>query len=178
MAKKKSTKNIVKRVRTWKTKSGEIKQKTYYYEKTTGTRSTKSGKQTKQTFKSVKVKSRKATIDSVEKAKEYFKSKSISLGSEKAQIILNEIRDGKTFTTQQIDRNLEKSPLDRDAKDVSNLLRALGYSKDEFLKELNINEGELMAGKFEKIGNDIRFTSATGNIIYFEWDYDAGFIQR
>ena len=178
MAKKKS--NLVKIVRKWENKSG-TKEVVYYYEKTNSTRSTKSGKKTKQTFKRVKeVKSRKASINSVEKAKEYLQSKSINVGSEKAQIILNEIRDGKTFTTQQIDRRIEKYPSDRDEKDISNLLRALGYSKDEFLKELNINESELEKGKgkFEKIGNDIRFTTTIGNIIYFEWDYDAGFIQR
>lgn len=169
---------IIKRTRTWKTKSGQTRKRTYYYEVTPKgtTRTTKKGKQTKQTFKSITSK-RKATLNTVDKVKQYLQDKSISLGSEHAQIILNEARAGKTFTTQQIDERLKRQPWERGKRDVNSLLRALGYSKDEFINELGITESDFDSGTFEKIGNDILFTSALGVVRLFQWDYDAGFTE-
>lgn len=168
---------IIKRTRTWITKSGVKKSKTYYYEQTAKgtTRVTKKGKTTKQTFTSI-TKKRKATINTVDKAKDYLKSKSESWGSEKAQNIFNSIRAGRTFTEEQIDERLRKEPDERSGRDINNLLRALGYSKDEFIASVGITEAEFNAGRFKKVGNDIEFTSAAGVVMYFQWDYDAGFI--
>lgn len=174
-----ATKNkVVKRVRTWTTKSGEKRTRTYYYEQTAKgtTRLTKSGKTTKQTFKSV-TKKRQAQINTIDKAKAYLIGKSENLGSEKSQIILNEIKDGKTFTTQQIDERLSKGVAEKGKRDVKNLLRALGYSESEFIAEVGITQQEFDTGHFQKIGNDIKFTTATGKLMYFQWDYDAGFIS-
>ena len=167
---------IVKRTRTWKTKSGE-KSKTYYYEKTTKgtTRTTKKGKQTKQTFKSI-TKQRRANINTIEKAKKYLKDKSISLGSDEAQGILNAIRRGRTFTEAQVDERLKRQPGDKGSRDINNLLRALGYSKQEFIEAVGISESEFNLGTFKKVGNDIEFKAQSGATMYFQWDYDAGFI--
>lgn len=168
---------IIKRTRTWYTKSGERKSKTYYYEQTAKgtTRVTKAGKTTKQTFKSITVK-RKATINTVDKAKAYLKSKSESWGSEKAQLIFNAIKAGRTFTEEQIDERLRKEPFERSGRDINNLLRALGYSKQEFIDAVGITDAEFNAGRFRKVGNDIEFISGSGVVMYFQWDYDAGFI--
>lgn len=140
---------IIKRTRTWTTKSGEKRTRTYYYEQTEKgtTRITKKGKTTKQTFKSI-TRQRKAKLNTVDKIKEYLKDKSVSLGSENAQIILNEVREGKTFTTQQIDERLSKNPWERGKRDVDNLLRALGYSREEFIEELGISESDFFTGNF------------------------------
>lgn len=168
---------IIKRTRTWYTKSGEKRQKTYYYEKTTKgtTRVTKKGKTTKETFKSITLK-RQAKINSVEKAKEYLNSKSISLGSEKAKLLINEIKAGRTFTKEQVDERLKRDVGEKGGRDINNLLRALGYSKQEFLEAVGITEEQFNAGRFKKIGNDIEFITADGTRMYFQWDYDAGFI--
>jgi hypothetical protein len=168
---------IIKRTRTWTTKSGKKKSKTYYYEKTTKgtTRITKKGKQTKQTFKSI-TKQRRANINTIDKAKEYFKEKSISLGSDEAQGILNAIRSGRTFTEAQVDERLKRQPGDKGGRDINNLLRALGYSKQEFIEAVGISESEFNLGTFKKVGNDIEFKTQEGATMYFQWDYDAGFI--
>ena len=170
-------KQIIKRTRTWTTKSGEIKSRTYYYEKTSKgtTRTTKSGKTTKQTFKSVTEK-RINLVKSVDEAKDYIKSKSVSLGSDQAQGVLNAIRKGRTLTKAQIDERLSRPIGERGVKDIQNMLRALGYSEEEFAETVGIKQKEVKMGKFEKIGNDIRFTSLAGVVTYFQWDYDAGFI--
>lgn len=168
---------VIKRTRTWYTKSGEKKTRTYYYEKTAKgtTRVTKKGKTTKQTFKNI-TKKRNAQINTVDKAKAYLIGKSESLGSEKAQLLLNEIRAGRTFTTEQVDERLRRTGSEKGKRDVSNLLRALGYSEAEFINEVGITEEEFNTGHFQKIGNDIKFTTASGLLMYFQWDYDAGFI--
>lgn len=167
---------IIKRTRTWYTKSGERKSKTYYYEQTSKgtTRVTKAGKTTKQTFKSVTIK-RKAEINTISKAKEYLKSKSISFGSEKAQLLFNEINAGRTFTKAQVDERLKREPGEKGGRDINNLLRALGYSKEEFIESVGITEEQFNNGRFKKVGNDIEFITEDGIVMYFQWDYDAGF---
>lgn len=169
--------SITKIVRTWYTKSGEKRQRTYYYEKTAKgtTRVTKKGKQTKQTFKSVTFK-RQASINTVDKAKEYLKSKSISLGSEKAKILINEIKAGRTFTVEQVDERMRRDIGESGGRDINNLLRALGYSKEEFIESVGITEEQFNTGRFKKVGNDIEFVTAAGVRMFFQWDYDAGFI--
>lgn len=172
-------KKYIKRTRTWKTKSGEKKVRTYYYEvveKTDNFRTTKKGKKIEKTFVNV-TKKRLASINTVDKAKEYLKLKSESWGSEKAQLLFNEIRAGRTFTEAQIDERLSRKAGETGKRDVKNLLRALGYSKDEFMEAVGITETEFNSGTFRKIGNDIEFTTATGFKMFFQWDYDAGFIS-
>ena len=170
-------KQIIKRTRKWYTKDGKPRIRTYYYEKTTKgtTRTTKKGKQTKQTFKSLTEK-RRNLITTVDSAKEYIQSKSFSLGSDQAQGILNAIRKGRTLTKEQIDERLKRKPGESGERDINNLLRALGYSKEEFIESVGITQEQFKAGEFKRIGNDIEFVTAEGVRMFFQWDYDAGFI--
>lgn len=145
-------------------KTGKIKIYTYDYlvDKVKGSKSQK--------FTNITPQVRKRESLNLDQAKAYLDSKSATF--EERQIVLNEIKDGKRLTKNQISHMLNKREDVRSDK-TKTLLRNLGYTKEEVMQDMGITEKQFNKGKFKKIGNDIEFT-VDGVTRYFRWDYDTG----
>lgn len=143
-------------------KTGTTKRYTYYYQ-------VKNKK-----FTNITPQVRKRESLNLEQAKEYLDSKSASF--EERQIVLNEIKDGKRLTKNQISHMISKRD-DVTSDKTKTLLRNLGYTKEEVIKDMGITEKQFNQGKFKRVGNNIEFT-VNGKTRYFIWDYDVGLKRK
>lgn len=158
-----------KRTRTWITKSGEIRTKTYYYKVEKGGKKTAGKASAKDYYSERKHRERKTL--SLEEAIDYLESRSASF--EDIQTIKNDIKGDikrgvapKTFTKQGLDARLENVKLNRE----ENFLRQLGYSFEEFEKEFGYNREYIKKNPFEDIGDGV--FRLKGTDLVFIWDYD------
>lgn len=174
-------KGYITRKRTWiNKKTGEIVTKQYYYERSISTRKTKTGKTIKTTYKRVKPISRQERVLSRQQIEEFLEEKSADYATR--QTIINELKGSpiegdlkpKTFTRTQLEARFNKYKSDK----TSTLLRNLGFSEEDFAQTTGISVSDIRKGTFEKIGNDIRYTSPDDNVYYFVWDYDGGFYEQ
>lgn len=165
-----------KRTRTWVTKSGEVRTKTYYYKVEKGGK--KAGQ--KQSFTKIekartpKKMSKQEALASIED----LKSQDLTLYVQ----IKNELKFGDKFkgkeeiSTRSFEVLIDKTKRSKQETFVRNL----GYDMEEFAQAFGITEEDLMKGKFESEndGKLTKFTSPDGKVFYFSWDYDRGLTIR
>lgn len=157
-------KKIVKRTRTWETKSG-TKRKTYYYEVT----KTDEGKQ--KFTRLVTAKKQKPILDQTEIEKiiqmldgEGFKR---SVRNQVKQILSK----GKDLSFERLEQLISTEQISKQEQ----FMRNLGYTKEEFAEQFNLTEQDFLEGTFEDLsGGEVKFTSKKGKVILFSWDYDGG----
>lgn len=165
-----------KRTRTWVTKSGEIKTKTYYYKVEKGGK--KAGQ--KQTFtkiekaKAPKKISKKEALASIEDLKSQDLTLYIQIKNE--LIFSDKFKNSDEISTRSFESLLDQTKRSKQETFVRNL----GYDMDEFAQAFGITEEDLMKGKFESEndGKLTKFTSLSGKVFYFSWDYDRGLTIR
>lgn len=167
---------IAKRTRTWITKSGEVRTKTYYYKVEKGGK--KAGQ--KQTFTKIekartpKKISKQEALASIES----LKTKDLTLYTQ----IKNELRFGEKFKgKEEISvRSFETLVSKTEISKQETFVRNLGYDMEEFAQTFGISEKDLTKGKFESEndGQLTKFTSPDGKVFYFSWDYDRGLTLR
>ena len=164
-----------KRTRTWITKSGKVKTKTYYYKVEKGGKKTAGKASAKEYYSERKHRGRKTL--SLDEAIDYLESKSATF--EEIQTIKNDIKgdikrgiSAKTFTKQGLDARLENVKLSRE----ENFLRQLGYSFEEFEEEFGYSKEYIKKNSFEDLGDGVY--KLKGTDLVFIWDYDQGFVRK
>lgn len=157
-------KKIVKRTRTWETKSG-TKSKTYYYEVT----KTNAGKQ-----KFTRLATAKKQTPILDQSKIEQRIQMIDGEGLKKQIrnqVKQILNKGKELSFERLEQIISQEQVSKQEQ----FIRNLGYTKEEFAKQFNLTEQDLLEGAFEDLGgNEIKFTSAKGKVTKFIWDYDGG----
>ena len=183
-AKKMAKQRVITRTRKWTTKSGQKREKTYYYITTPGEKKTKSGKRaTKLTRVEDKIGINRANF-LVEKGKvaDNIDDLIAQLDTEDIRFIDNRLKEaeklGKSLTFQQLEKEVSREQRKNSLQ--RQFLLNLGYSEEEFADEFGLTVSDLEKGKFEEIekGNNsvIRFTLGT-KVYLFKWDYDRGLVQ-
>lgn len=164
-----------KRTRTWITKSGKVRTKTYYYKVEKGGKKT-AGKASAKDYYSERTHRERKTLN-LDEAIDYLESKSATF--EEIQQIKNDIKgdikrgiSAKTFTKAGLDARLENVKLNRE----ENFLRQLGYSFEEFEEEFGYTKEYIKKNPFEDIGDGV--FRLRGTNLVFIWDYDQGLVRR
>ena len=175
---------VITRTRKWTTKSGQKREKTYYYITTPGEKVTKSGKRaTKLTKVEDKIGINKANF-LVEKGKRVDNLDALisQLDAEDRRYIDNRLKEaeklGKSLTFEQIKKEISKEQ--RKNSPQRQFLLNLGYSEEEFAEEFGLTVSDLEKGKFEEVekGNNSVISFTLGTQVYiFQWDYDRGLVQ-
>lgn len=157
-------KKIVKRTRTWETKSG-TKSKTYYYEVT----KTDDGKQ--KFTRLVTAKKQTSIIDE----KEIEKRIQMLDGEGFKRSVRNQVKQilskGKDLSFERLEQLISTEQISKQEQ----FMRNLGYTKEEFAEQFNLSEQDLLEGQFQDLGGGkVKFTSKKGKVTMFSWDYDGG----
>lgn len=165
-----------KRTRTWITKSGEVRTKTYYYKVEKGGK--KAGQ--KQTFTKIekartpKKISKKEALASIEDLKSQDLTLYVQVKNE--LIFSDKFKGQEEISTRSFESLLDQTKRSKQETFVRNL----GYDMGEFAQTFGITEEDLMKGKFESEndGKITKFISPSGKVFYFSWDYDRGLTLR
>ena len=165
-----------KRTRTWITKSGEVRTKTYYYKVEKGGK--KSGQ--KQSFTKIekartpKKMSKKEALASIEDLKSQDLTLYIQVKNE--LIYSDKFKNSNEISTRSFESLLDQTK--RSKQEI--FVRNLGYDMEEFAQTFGISEKDLMQGKFESEndGKLTKFVAPNGKTFYFSWDYDRGLTIR
>jgi hypothetical protein len=165
----------VKRVRTWTTKAGITKTKTYEYTVGSGGRTTKKGKTTKQSF--TRVAKRKGEVlikDGAVIDQSTIDSMVNNLPSGLQMTVKNKIKtiikNKGNLTIDGLDQRINQTERTKTQQFIKNL----GYSEVEFAEEFGLTDKDLQEGKFKQTKDGVEFTSKTGKNFMFIWDYDGG----
>lgn len=183
-AKKSDKQRVITRTRKWTTKSGQKREKTYYYITTPGEK-TKNGvkKATKLTKVEDKIGINRANF-LVEKGKKADNIDALisQLDAEDRRYIENRLKEaeklGKSLTFDQMKKEISKEQ--RKNSPQRQFLLNLGYSEEEFAEEFGLTVSDLEKGKFEEVekGNNSVISFTLGTKVYiFQWDYDRGLVQ-
>ena len=187
-AKKIAKQRVITRTRKWTTKSGQKKEKTYYYLTSPGEK-TKNGvkKTTKLTRVNEKVGINRSNF-LVEKGKKADNIDTLiaQLDAEDRRYVDNRLKEaeklGKSLTFQQMEKEVSKERIKNSPQ--RQFLLNLGYSEEEFAEEFGLTVADLGKGKFEEVekgdNSVIKFTLETKDgikVYLFQWDYDRGLVK-
>ena len=164
---------IVTRKRTWITKSGKVREKTYTYIVEAGGTKIVKGQKQKQQFKTI-VKAEK------KQGKKLTQNQAIDLIKNSNDVagikfnILNELKFNKKYKDGITEKGLERLISQEKLSKSEQFIRNLGYTEKEFEKEFGITSEQIAAGTLTTTGGLTKFTSPTGQEIYFSWEYERG----
>lgn len=159
-------KKIVKR-KYWSKKKNDWVTKTYAYEVTT----TNEGKQKFTRLVTAKKKKQTPVLDE----KEIQKRINMIDGEGLKKTVRNRVNQflskGNDLSFERLEQFISQEQISKQEQ----FIRNLGYTKEEFAKEFNLTEQDLLEGKFEDLGGgEVKFTSKKGKVTKFSWDYDGG----
>lgn len=160
-------KKTVKRTRKWTTKSGIQKEKTYYYEVT----KTDDGKQKFTRLVTAKKKKQTPILDENEIQKRIQMLDGEGLKKTVRNKVNQFLNKGNDLSFERLEQMISQEQVSKQEQ----FIRNLGYTKEEFAKEFNLTEQDLLEGTFEDLGGgEVKFTSKKGKVTKFSWDYDGG----
>lgn len=163
---------IVTRRRTWITKSGQVKEKTYTYLVETGGKKTVKGRQQKQQFKTI-VRAEKQQGKRLTKDEAIDAIKKSNLPEIQFKV-LNELKFNKKYKNGITEKGLERLISQEKLSSSEQFIRNLGYTEEEFEREFNLTSKQIANGTLTSTNGLTKFTSATGQTLYFSWDYERG----
>ncbi|MBR4123246.1 MAG: hypothetical protein IKT93_02365 [Clostridia bacterium] len=165
----------IKRTRTWTTKAGITKTKTYEYTVSGSGRTTKKGKTTKQSFRRVaKQKNELLIKDGAVLDQSKIDDMTQNLNSSLKRTVENKIKaiikNNGNLTVEGLDQRINQTTRSKTEQFVKNL----GYTEAEFEAEFGLTDTDLQQGTFKHTQDGVEFTSKTGKNFMFIWDYDGG----
>lgn len=175
---------VITRTRKWTTKTGQKREKTYYYITTPGEKETKGVKRkTKLTAVKDRIGINRENF-LVEKGKKVDNLDALisQLDADDRRYIENRLKEaeklGKSLTFEQMKKEISKEQ--RKNSPQRQFLLNLGYSEEEFAEEFGLTVADLSKGQFAEVekGNNSVISFTLGKAVYiFQWDYDRGLVQ-